>query len=402
MFWLATLNPAGRRGRKRKVRMGRRDGRGRFLKRARAKARKVRRGGGGRRKLSMWQRMVKKFGGVMQALKHRKKIRKSANKGRRSAVSRARARGRSRTKHKEVNMARTRRARRHRSTKRGRGGRFVSRRNPGRRRRRRSNPLFRAARAGRYSRRGRRLHQVRPGGKGWHNPRRRRSYRRNSVIPVSWNPGRRRRRHYRRNSVLPISWNPSGVVSGVVGRVKSFTDVRFWTETALPATAGFIGTKVAGGFIYGFVGEKLMGLTGAEAHAPYVKIGSQAIAAAGLSILIGKFVGQKQGQAVFVGGVIAVTHALLKQILGGTQIASAIGLDGLGDDLSSRMRDAVRRRVEQNLQGYGAYLTLERGTQMNGLDAYVTERELRARQGFAPSPGADLRDYDVARSDTSF
>lgn len=196
--------------------------------------------------------------------------------------------------------------------------------------------------------------------------------------------------------------NPAGAISGVVSRVKSFTDIRFWTETALPATAGFMGTKVVGGLIYGFVGEKLMGLTGVEAHAPYVKIGSQAIAAAGLSLLVSRFVGAKQGQAVFVGGVISVTHALLKQILGGTQIASAIGLDGLGDDLSSRMREAVSRRVEQNLRGMGTYLTLERGTRMNGMGAYVTERELRARQNFAPAPNADLRDYDVSRTETAF
>lgn len=390
MFMLATLNPGSRRARHR-----RRHKRGCACvvcshRKSRRSSR--RRSGGGRRKLSAWQRAVKKFGGVMQALKHRKK------NSRRSAVSRRSRRGRSRRHKKEVtHMARAtrRRRRRHNMPPRGRSGRFL-RRGGGRRRRRRNSWFkqpIRHRRAARLGIRRRRRHYAA-------NPRRRRHYRRNAVLPVSWNPHRRRRRHYRRNAVLPISWNPGGIVGDITGKVKSFIDVRFLTQTAVPATAGFLATKVVGNM----VADQIAGfvkVAPTDRSYPFVRIGSQALTAAGLSYAIGRFVGREQGKAAFLGGAIAVLHSILKEIVPVSDQSKYGLLDGLGSDLTARMRDAVQRRVEERLNGYGAYLNRTDLRPQPEMGAYVNLTDLRRQPAFAPSPSADLRDYDVTRTETA-
>ncbi len=401
-MWLATLNPGKSR---------RRGGRGR------------------RRKLSAWQRMVKKAGGVMQAVKLSRKLKRKRRGGgrrrrnpflttaltsggaavgmnaprrkrrrkirsRRSAVSRRSRRGRSRKAMRRSKMARKTRRRRHKTPSRGRGGRFKSSRrhrrssrrrrtrrnpvlpiswNPGRRRRRRSrrNPLFlsRKGFSGRKHRGYRRLHRRRHSPRYWHNPRRRRSSRR-----------------YRNNPVLPISWNPGGMAGGVVGevlgRVKSFVDVTFWTETGLPAASGFFGSKAAGGFIYNQLPVALLQNIPSVAF-PYVRMATDALGGAGLAWLVGRFVGKKQGDAVWLGTVVNVAYSALKALLGGTAIASTIGLDGLGDDLAARMKSEIANRVAGHLNGMGSYLRTT-NTIPRGLNEYVTEGALRARPDYAP------------------
>lgn len=415
-MWLATLNP------------------GKTARRGRRKA----------RKLSAWQRMVKKAGGVMQALKLRRKLKRKGRRGgrrrfrrnsylttaltsggaavgmnaprrkrrlkrklrsRRSAVSRRSRRSRSRTAMRRSQMARKTRRRRHKTPSRGRGGRFVrssrrhrrsgrrrTRRNPvlpiswnpsRRRRRRRSrrNPLFlsRKGFSGRKHRGYRRLHRRRHSPRYWHNPRRRRSSRR-----------------YRNNPVLPISWNPAsalgvgGPVGSVIGRVKSFIDVRFWTETGLPAASGFFGSKAVGGFIYNQIPASILSNVPAQAF-PYVRMATDAVGGAGLAWLVGRFVGRKQGDMVWLGTVVNVAYSALKALLGGTDIARTIGLDGLGDDLASRMKQEIANRVQNSLNGMGSYL---RTTNVRGaMGEYVTEGAMRMNSAYAP--GDRLGDHDL-------
>ncbi len=409
MFLLATLNPASRRTKRRRARH--KTGCACVICGHRAKRTR----GRGRRRLSAWQRMVKKHGGVMQALAVRRRGGKVSRKSRRSSTKRGTSlRRRPRRSKKEVKtMARTARRRRRRTPPRGRGGRFMSRRRrAGGRRRRRvaANTWFgqprrhrKAARLG-YRRRRRHSFADNP-------PRRRRGrrhYRRNSVVPVSWNPRRRRRRGYRRNAVLPyFAMNPAkalglgGAPGAILGRVQSFLGIGFWTETALPATAGFLGTKVVGKAISTFLGG-ILKTDEASMAGKAVKIGSQALAASALSFLVSRFLGQKRGQAVFIGGVVSVAHAVLMEIIPAGDFRHAIGLDGLGDDLSSRMREAVQRRVEAELSGMGTYMTQpDTMRRLDGMGAYVTDNEVRRQAEYSALPTGDLRDYDVSRSETT-
>lgn len=399
-MWLATLNPGKKTGRRK------------------------------RRKLSSWQRMVKKAGGVMQAIKLRNKLKRKRRTGgrrrrnpflttaltsggavvgmnaprrkrrsrktrsRRSAVSRRSRRGRSRKAMRRSQMARKTRRRRHKTPSRGRGGRFKSSRrhrrssrrrtrrnpvlpiswNPTRRRRRRTrrNPLFlsRKGFSGRKHSGYRRLHRRRHSPRYWHNPKRRRHARR-----------------YRNNPVLPISWNPGGLLSGgplgdVLGRAKAFVDVRFWTETGLPSAVGFFGSKAAGGFIYNQLPVALLQNIPSAAF-PYVRMATDALGGSLLAYLVSRFVGKKQGDSVFVGTVVNVAYSALKTLLGGTDIAKTIGLDGLGDDLASRMKQEIANRVAGHLNGMGSYLRTT-NTIPRGLNEYVTENALRSRADYAP------------------
>ncbi len=411
-MWLATLNP----GRK-----------------ARSKS----------RKLSTWQQKVKKHGGVMQAVKAmraekrgrkarrggrrrrnpfltttltsggavvgmnapRRKRRSRKIRSRRSAVARRTSRrARSRKAMRRSQMARKTRRRRHKTPSRGRGGRFKSsrrhrrssrrrtRRNPvlpiswnpkpRRRRRSRRNPLFlsRKGFSARKHKGYRRLHRRRHSPRFWHNPRRRRASRR-----------------YRNNPVLPISWNPGGMLSGgpigdILGRAKAFIDVRFWTETGLPSAVGFFGSKAAGGFIYNQLPVSLLQNIPAAAF-PYVRMGADALGGSLLAYLVSRFIGKKQGDSVFVGTVVNVAYSALKALLGGTDIAKTIGLDGLGDDLASRMKQEIANRVAGHLNGMGSYLRTTNLVPRGSMGEYVTESALRSSSAY--SPGDRLGDSDM-------
>lgn len=186
--------------------------------------------------------------------------------------------------------------------------------------------------------------------------------------------------------MLPISWNPGGMLAGgpvgnVLGRVKSFIDVRFWTETGLPAASGFFGSKAVGGFIYNYLPNAM--LTAVPQAQPYIRMGVDALGGAGLAWLVGRFVGKKQGDAVWLGTVVNVAYSLLKNLLGGTDVARMIGLDGLGDDLADRMKAEIANRVQASinggrLNGMGSYL------RTTNLNEYVTEPALRLNPAYAP------------------
>lgn len=308
-------------------------------------------------------------------------------------------------------MARTKRRRSRRSPPRGAHGRFKSRRKGRRHARRndwRGQPRRhrRAAKLG-WARRRRRGTSRRRHTAHSYTPTRyhRRRYAANSVVPVSWN-GRRRRRSYRRNAVLPTSWNPAGALAGILGRsgplsrVQGLIDIKFWTETALPATGGFLGSKVVGGMIFGLVGEKLLGVSSVDKSAPFVRAGADAIGGGLLAWAAENFLkNRKMADAIWVGTVVSVAHTILKALLGDTDFGRSIGLSGLGNDISSALHERVKSRVEQSLSGHGTYLT--RQDTQSQLNEYVTEDRMRLRGGYAPSPGGDLRDYDPARTETA-
>lgn len=173
-----------------------------------------------------------------------------------------------------------------------------------------------------------------------------------------------------------------GPIGDVLGRAKAFIDVRFWTETGLPAAGGFFGSKALGGFIYNQLPVALLQNIPSAAF-PYVRMGTDAIGGSLLAYLVSRFVGKKQGDSVFVGTVVNVGYSLLKALLGGTEIARTIGLDGLGDDLANRMKQEIANRVAGHLNGMGSYL---RTTNVipRGLSEYVTEGALRSRPDYAP------------------
>lgn len=173
--------------------------------------------------------------------------------------------------------------------------------------------------------------------------------------------------------------------------MKSFIDVKFWTETGVPAAAGFFGSKAAGGAILSFVPATFTAQLPASAQ-PYIKMAADSVAGAVLSWAIGKYYDRKAGDAFWLGTVVNVAHALLKQLIGGTDIAKTIGLDGLGDDLADRMRSEIARRVQASvnggrLNGVGSYL------RETNLSEYVTEGALRRSNAY--SPGNALGDEAV-------
>jgi hypothetical protein len=177
----------------------------------------------------------------------------------------------------------------------------------------------------------------------------------------------------------------SGPVGDVLGRVKSFIDIRFWTETGVPAAVGFFGSKAIGRFIYNNI--PVQALTAVPAAQPYIQMAADALGGAGLAYLAGRFVGKKQGDALWLGTVVNVAYSLLKNLLGDTSFASTIGLSGLGDDLADRMRSEIARRVQASvsggrLNGMGSYL---RTTNIDGrMGEYVTEGALRGSPSYSP------------------
>ena len=205
--------------------------------------------------------------------------------------------------------------------------------------------------------------------------------------------------------MLPISWNPAralglgGAPGQILGRMKSFIDVKFWMDTGVPAATGFFASKAAGQFLLDTV-SRFMPIP-AQAQ-PYAKMTADALAGAGLSYVVSRFHSKQAGDALWLGTVVNVAHALLKQVLGGTEIAKKIGLDGLGDDLAQRMREQILSRVNGNLNGMGEYLRNTNAINRGPMGEYVTDAALRMRPSYAPGPGGNLRDYDIGNQESGF
>jgi hypothetical protein len=254
--------------------------------------------------------------------------------------------------------------------------------------------------------------------------------------------GRRRRRHYRRNPVLPVSWNPSGASSdNLIGRFKGLVNVDFWKNTALPAAGGYWGSKLVGNQVWNLV--MLQGPTGTNFASmiptpaiPFAIATVNTITGGLLAWGVGK-INRKWGDMVWVGTILASTTDLIRTLMLTylpTQ-AAQIGLSGLGADLTSAMKENIAKRIQagmhggmgayltkgamrtntvhsrhthHNVNGVGAYLTKRelRKNTMGEVGAYLTDRELRKNTSYAPGPGgsmrSDLADYDVANSDTTF
>jgi hypothetical protein len=206
-----------------------------------------------------------------------------------------------------------------------------------------------------------------------------------------------------------VSWNPAGALSlgGVFKRAQSFVDVAFWTDTALPLAGGIIGTKFAGSTIAGLIDKATGTIALPDIAKKVIRIAADVLGASVLSMLVTNFLGKKRGEAVFLGGVASIAHTVLQQTLGGTEIGRTLGLSGLGNDLTDRMKNAVAQRVEAELSGLnggvGAYLNqtaLQRQLD-GGVGEFVSDRELRAQNGYAPTPSGSLRDYDVNNTETT-
>jgi hypothetical protein len=220
---------------------------------------------------------------------------------------------------------------------------------------------------------------------------------------------KRRRRSYRRNGVLPISWNPAMAGGDIMSRMKSMIDLDFWTETAAPVSVGFFGSKIIGAQVYGLVfssGTTPLASYVPLAALPFVKAAVNAVSGAAMAWGAEKFVSKKVGDNVWVGTIVGVASDLIRTLLlaYAPTVAASMGLSGLGADLTEAMKQNIAKRIQGGVAGLGTYLTRER--LQNNLAEYVTDRALRNNAAYAPGPGgslrSDLADYDHTNSETSF
>lgn len=202
--------------------------------------------------------------------------------------------------------------------------------------------------------------------------------------------------------------NPASAIEGVLGGTRKFINVDFWTNTALPLAAGYLGTRALGGIIYTTVGEKLLKIDPASSMAPWAKVGADILSVGALSYLVGRFGQSRWKEPVFLGGVLSIAISVLKLLIGGTDMAKAIGLEGLGDDGRAALRADVAQRVAQafGVNGLNEYLT-DRALQPQrlagvGVGEFLTDRALTMQPSFAPLPGGShaVADYDPTSSDT--
>lgn len=205
--------------------------------------------------------------------------------------------------------------------------------------------------------------------------------------------------------MLPFfAFNPgggAGPVGSIMSRAKSLIDVRFWTETGAPAAVGFFASKTLGGILHAQTLERFAGIGPTSQYFPYTKALADTVAGAGLSWLVGRFYNKKAGDSVWLGTVVNVAASVIKQVLNqfAPGIAAQIGMSGMGDDLSDRMKEAVTNRVRQSLSGYLNVNSLARNT-ARPMGTYATVSRV-ANDTYDPSPRGDLRDYDVASNETS-
>ena len=209
--------------------------------------------------------------------------------------------------------------------------------------------------------------------------------------------------------MLPIfAFNPGGggnPLSDIIGRAKSLIDVGFWTETGVPAAVGFFGSKTLGGLVHQYTLTQFAGIAPTSPYYPYTKAACDAVSGAGLAWAASKFYSKKAGDAIWLGTIVNVAYSLLKSLFGSTSIGQMIGLSGMGDDMSDRMKDAVVSRVRANLGAYLTKQTLAKNLvrpvsgRMNGVGTYATQANLRT--AYDPSPRGMASDYDVTNTDTT-
>jgi len=203
--------------------------------------------------------------------------------------------------------------------------------------------------------------------------------------------------------VLPFfDFNPAGgnPLNEVMSRAKSLIDVRFWTETGIPAAAGFFGSKALGGLVHSQVVERFAGIGPTSPYYPYTKAVADTVAGAALAWAAGRFYSKKAGDSIWLGTVVNVAYSVIRQVMNqfAPGLAAQIGLSGLGSDLSDRMKEAVASRVKASL---GSYLTVNANRNMvRPMGTYATVNNVR-NDSYDPSPRGDLRDYDVANDETS-
>jgi hypothetical protein len=204
--------------------------------------------------------------------------------------------------------------------------------------------------------------------------------------------------------VLPFfAFNPGGgsdPLSFVMSKAKSFIDVRFWMDTGVPAAVGFFGSKAAGGLLHQYTLTQFAGIGPTSTYYPFTKALCDTLAGAGLSYATSRFYSKKAGDAIWVGTVVNVAYTLLKTFFGSTSIGQMIGLSGMGDEMSDRMKDAVVQRVQQNLGTYMTKNSLNAGIRKPSLSSYATRASMRDAT-FDPSPRGMVSDYDVSNTDTT-
>jgi hypothetical protein len=263
-----------------------------------------------------------------------------------------------------------------------------------RRSRARRNPLYRSSR-GKYSRAKRtgyrRLRRI--SGGGWRNNaprRRRRKARRNAFAGgrtahsrAALNVRRRRggRRSYRRNSILPIPFegNPfegnQDVLAAVTAPFEKMVDTGFIMGTALPTVGGF-----AAAHIVAYQGSKLLGVD-------YVGIPKHLsrLVATGLVSAVGGLVFRSGSVAanILVGGLVATLSGVVEDILGSDYTSLGVPAEAgglMGQDDEDEMNDLIKQAVQAQMEegNLDDYATAQAIGAAPHLSDYLTEQQLAA------------------------
>ncbi len=215
----------------------------------------------------------------------------------------------------------------------------------------------------------------------------------NPVLPISYNRKRRKTRA-RRNPVLPISYNAyASNPAAAMDVAKEVVSLNFWTETVLPLGVGFIGSRVASAQLSGILGVEAKGIA---KHA--VNIAASAIVG-GLGTML---VNKKFGTAALAGGLVNAFYDILSDLIGGTEIGSAIGLKSGLSDLTENAKNEIAAGIRQSYQGVSDYATAQdiaAAPHLRGVADYATAQELAAAPQLAPVSeqvvtGGALDDYE--------
>lgn len=224
---------------------------------------------------------------------------------------------------------------------------------------------------------------------------RRKSARRNPVLPYAAFNGRKRRRKssgrrrsYRRNPVLPYAaFNPGGAVASIKSGLKETISVDYWTQTVLPLGAGFLFSQFAGGMVYSLT-QKVVGtqtgIAGSIQRIGSRALGAVAVSAAAMLLPLGKGRGGKGGMAakVLAGGLVATLVQIVQEVFGMDTYSKITGMSDFGDmaadlteELKAKIADSVRNEIAR-----------AEATAPGGVSAFVSTQNLQTAPDLGPGP----------------
>jgi len=171
---------------------------------------------------------------------------------------------------------------------------------------------------------------------------------------------------WKANAILPYAAfnNP---VEAITGTFERLTEVDLWTETILPITGGFIGSKIVS-----YQAVKMLAPAGTKFEG-IVKHG----ATLGASILLSAGTGivsknPDMAAKVLAGGLVNFLGGVLDDLLGDSYKKAVSGMSGM-NDLADDLTDDLKRRIAA-----GVRQQIEGGDSGGGVSAFVTQQDLNA------------------------